>query len=266
MNETVRADGRSNRPAPAARLALLSLPCFFLIFWAGLLGLLGRTLGQLIPAALVLDPAALLLWLTLGPMTLHLAQVPFHRPRKPSGPPVFLRHRLFSGPLVFLPLSGPGRLETGPAFFAVAGPGEQARLLASAETRLKNITLAGRLSFMLTDRSPLDLGLRTLLNRWPRPLALPIRLVYLLLSPTRPLARLWGYFCFLAWKAGADPGPADDLTLHKRRAAWVLHRRAAILARTESDGDLEKPWLDPRYRGVFLDLPVTLYAASPAEL
>gem|GEM_PF-3432852 len=309
MSDPPPAQGRHQRPSLAARLSLISLPWLFLLFWIWLLWLLGRTLSQLVPAALNLDPAALLLWLTLGPMTLHLAQAPFHRPRKPSGPPVFLRPRLFSGPLVFLPLTGPGRLETGPAFSAVAGPGDQARLLASAEARLKCTPPAGRLSLMLAGRSPLDLAFRAILTRWPRPLAAPIRLLHLMMSPSRQLTRLWGYLSFLAWKAGADPGPADDLTLYKRHSAWDLHRRARIMARPEADEDdaaaarrlislkarlayihgrpgygtqigeagpepetgSEWPkdgriWLNPRYRGAFLDLPVTLYAAAPAEL
>ena len=257
MSEIVPAAGLKNRPNPVARLSLLSLPWLFLALWAGLLWLLGRTLSQLI--LLNLDPAALLLWLTLGPMTLHLAQAPFFRPKKPSGPPVFLRLRLFSSPLVFLPFSAKSRLETGPAFFEAAAPDEQARLLASAGSRLKNTPLAGRMSFMVADRSPLDLALRTFMNKGPWPLGVLARLLLLVTSPTRQLTRLWGYLSFLAWSAAADPGPAEDL-IRKRREAWHLKRRARTL------GQGEKIWLDPRYQGVFLDLPVTLHAPSTAEL
>ena len=304
ITENDHAAGRTKRPSPAARLFALGLTLLFLAFWAGLLGLMGRTLGQLVPAALALDPAALLLWLTLGPMTLHLAQAPFHRPRKPSGRPVFLALR--ESPLLFLPLASPGRLEPGPAFFAAAGPGDQARLLAEAEARLNYSGRLGRLSLLMADRSPLDLFLRRL-GRGPWPLALPARLFRLLASPTRQLMRLWGFIFFKAARAWADPGPADGLTVYKRQVAWSLWRQArsldppmedetlddqvrrlarlrARLARSCQDpqygaragepwpeaapapGGPEKAWLDPRYRGAFLDLPVTLYADDPAKL
>ncbi|MDR2935149.1 MAG: hypothetical protein LBV70_04625, partial [Candidatus Adiutrix sp.] len=71
MPEPAPASDRPGRPPRAARLCLALLQWLFLALWAGLLWLLGRILSQLAPAALALDPAALLLWLTLGPMTIH---------------------------------------------------------------------------------------------------------------------------------------------------------------------------------------------------
>jgi len=310
MPETDLPAGRTNRLI--GRLLLLGLTLVFLAFWVGLLGLLGRTLSQLIPAALALDPAALLLWLTLGPMTLHLAQAPFYRPRKPSGPPIFLG--LSESPLVFLPFAGPGRLETGPAFFAAAGPGDQARILAAAEAHLKHSGRGGHLSLLMADRSPLDLALRAL-SRRPWPLAAPARLLGLLTSPTRQLMRLWGFLFFKAVQTWADPGPMEYLTVYKQRLALDLWQRARTLDQTVADesenckseadqvrrlirlraglakiylnphygaqvgepcpepeaddalfGEPENIWLNPRYRGVFSNLPVTLYAPTPAGL
>jgi hypothetical protein len=130
-------------------------------------------------------------------------------------------------PLVFLPLAGPGRLEAGPAFFAAAGPGDQDRLLAEAQARLKQ-SRAGRLSLLLESRNPLDLALRVM-ARQPWPLAGPARLLLLLTSPTRQLMRLCGFLFFKADEAWADPGPADTLTIYKRRLAWDLWRRARAL-------------------------------------
>ncbi|MDR2724768.1 MAG: hypothetical protein LBC90_01610 [Candidatus Adiutrix sp.] len=302
MTETDPDAGRTNRLT--ARLILPGLTLLFLAFWAGLLTLLGRTLDQLLPAALALDPAVLLLWLTLGPMTIHLAQAPFYRPRKPSGPPVFLG--LAEPPLVFLPFSGPGRLKTGPAFFAAAGPEDQARILAAAEAHLAHGGRVGRLSLLMADRSPLDLAIRALW-RGPWPLAAPAWLLHLLTSPTRQLMRFWGFIVFKAVQAWADPGPMEYLTIYKRRLALDLWRRSrkdppeadedgqirrlarlrADLARIYNDahygaqvgepwpeagadhaasGRPGEVWLDPRYRGVFSDLPVTLYAPTPEGL
>jgi hypothetical protein len=302
MPETAPAAGRTHRPGLAARLGLAGLPWIFLALWAGLLHLLVRTLSQLTPAALALDPAVLLLWLTLGPMTLHLAQALFYHPRKPSCPPVFLG--LAESPLVFLPLAGPGRLETGPAFFVAAGPGDRDRLLAEAQARLKQ-SRAGRLSLLLESRSPLDLVLRAL-DRQPWPLAGPARLLLLLTSPMRQLIRLCGFLFFRADQAWADSSPAETLTIYKRRLAWDLWRRARALEppteeedkdaqirrltrlrsrlirlyhnpgygtqfgepwpEAETDAPENKIWLDPRYRGALANLPVTLYAKSPAWL
>jgi hypothetical protein len=302
MSETAPAADRTNRPGLAARLGLAGLPWLFLALWAGLLHLLVRTLSQLTPAALALDPVVLLLWLTLGPMTIHLAQALFYHPRKPSCPPVFLG--LAESPLVFLPLAGPGRLEPGPAFFAAAGPGDQDRLLAEAQARLKQ-SRAGRLSLLLESRSPLDLVLRAL-GRQPWPLAGPARLLLLLTSPTRQLIRLCGFLFFRADQAWADSRPAETLTIYKRRLAWDLWRRARALdppaaeedetaqirrltrlrsrlirlyhnpgygtqfgepwPEAETDAPENKIWLDPRYRGALANLPVTLYAKSPAWL
>jgi hypothetical protein len=307
MRKTVHIESQTKKPGLAARLCLRALSPAFIIFWAGLLWLLGQTLSQLIPAALNLDPAALLLWLTLGPMTIHLAQAPFHRPRKPSGPPVFLRPLLFEGPLVFLPLAGPGRLETGPAFFAAATPGDRALIMSEAEASLAQGGRSGRLSLLLECRNPLDLALR-IMSRGPWLLAVPAWLFLLLTSPTRQLTRLWGFLFFKAGQAWADPGPPGDLTIYKRQLAWDIWLRAqtlgpppegedeaaairrldrmrASLARIhqapdygaqigepwpETEADIfdgpKKIWLNPGYRGVFLDLPVTLYASSPDRL
>ena len=307
MTVTDPAAGRTNPKGLAARLILLGLTLTFLAFWAGLLGLLGRTLSQLIPAALALDPAVLLLWLTLGPMTLHLAQAPFYRPRRPSSPPVFLG--LAEPPLIFLPFAGSGRLETGPAFFAVAGPEDQARILATAEAHLAHGGRAGRLSLLMADRSPLDLVLRALI-RGPWLLAFPAWPLHLLASPTRQLMRLWGFIFFKAAQRWADPGPMEYLTIYKRRLALDLWRRAGTPDRPEADQDEDEQirrltrlradlahlyndtrygaqvggpcpeagaapsfsaepaevWLDPRYQGVFSNLPVTLYAPTPEGL
>ena len=301
MPEKDPAAGRTSRPAPSLRLILLTL--FFLAFWASLLWLMGRTLSQLLPAALALDPAVLLIWLTLGPMTLHLAQSLFYVPPKPSAHPVFLGLR--PSPLVFLPLAGPGRLEAGPAFFAAAEPGDRAKIMEEAEARLRYG--GGHLAFLMADRSPLDLILRAL-RRGPWLFSAPARLIHLLTSPTRQLMRVWGFLFFRAREAWTDPGPAGNLTLYKRRLAWDLWRRSWTMAppeenETEADevrrlsrlrdllahiyqnphygakigepwpeanplisGEPEKAWLNPRYRGVFSDLPVTLQASSPAEL
>jgi hypothetical protein len=236
MPETDPADVRTNRPPLAARLLILGLPLFFLAFWAGLLGLSSRTLSQLVPAALALDPAVLLLCLTLGLMTIHLAQALFYMPPQLSGPPVFLG--LKPPPLVFLPFAGPGHLIAGPAFFAAAGPDDQDRIMAEAEARLRHGGQVSRLGLLAADRSPLDLCLRTL-SRGPWLLAAPARLLHLLTSPTRQLMRVWGYLFFRAAQTCDDPGPAGDLTLYKRRLAWDLWRRAQAQGPPEADETLD---------------------------
>ncbi|MDR3039011.1 MAG: hypothetical protein LBV21_06980, partial [Candidatus Adiutrix sp.] len=294
------------RPNPSAGRLGWGLTALALAFWAGLLWFLGRTLDQLIPAVLALDPVALGLTLALAPSALHLAQAFFYRPRGPAEPPAdspaFLWSRLFTGPLVFLPAPGHPRLETGPAFFAVATPGDQARLRAAAEARLKAAGPARRLALLLEARSPLDLALAGLAARAWFPFSALARLAGLLMSPSRRLMRLWGYAFFLAWRAWDDPGPADELTTYKRRLALDLDRRGRALAPPEAAAEGEAaaidrlirlraalarlyrhpgygarvgealpeaepaedwseklaPHLAPRYRGVFLDLPVTL--------
>jgi hypothetical protein len=104
--------------------------------------------------------------------------------------------------------------------------------MEEAEARLRYG--GGHLAFLMADRSPLDMILRTL-RRGPWLFSVPASLIHLLTSPTRQLMRVWGFLFFRAREAWTDPGPAGDLTLYKRRLAWDLWRRSWAMAPPEED-------------------------------
>lgn len=273
----------------------------FLIFWAVLVRLAARTAHDILPAVLAGDPAALAVGLILTPWLFYLAQGLFYLPRRPSGPPLFIGERLFSAPLVFLPFPSRAKMETGPALEVLTTPEERAALLSEAEERLRSFNGAARLSLLLEARSPLDLILTRLSGRSPV-VAWPAALIYLIMGPARQLMRLWGFIFFLIWRAWDDPGPESEALAEKRDAAHDLENRlpeaepleppveeavrlrrilaalrrvyhnpayggAADAAEDEAAGALyRKPYLAPRYYGLYLDLPLALAAATVAEM
>ncbi len=303
-----RAEPRNSRRAFGAGPALAAC---FLAAWLGLAAVLWGTLARLWPSLVQGDPTSGIAGALLFLLGLHLVQGVWYCPRRPSAPPVFIRERFFSAPVVLLFLPAGRGVETGPALAAAATAEEREALLAAAEARLAGWTLIPRLTLLLDNRSPLDLGLRALAGALPRPLTWPVRLFSLILSPSRQFLRLWGFIFFRAWQAWGDPGPVDELTDHKRRVAFDLFRRATELAGSGGDpptavelarilaalrrvyhdpeygqgpgqiaagawpapetvvggeGLYTAPHLNPRYGGVYLDLPAALGGRTVEEL
>ncbi len=279
------------KPRARHRLMAGALGAAFIASWAALAGGLFLTCERLRPACSSGDPAAWAVVAVLLPLAVFLVQGLWYVPRRPVGSPVFLRETGPAGPLVFLPLPFRSGAEAGPAFEAVTEPAEREALLAEARRRA-GWPLSARLALLLEARSPLDLlfsGPAAGSQTW---LARPARLIDQFFGPARQFLRLWGYYFFLAWRSGDDPGPVGEMTAEKRGRAGDLVRRAETLAagadlervrgalvRTygrgetspaEPDGQagglLNEPWLAPRYRGVYLDFPVTSAARTVDEL
>lgn len=255
---------------------------------------------KLVPAARTGEPTAILLIGLSLPLALFLAQGLFYVPGRRSGPPVFIHPADPILPLFFLPLPQRIALETGPAMEVTCTEGDREKLLISAQNRYR-LSLSARLALLLQSRTPLDRLLSRPAERgWPlmAPLA---RLLYLFFSPSRQFLRCWGYLFFRLWRAWEDPGPLDQLTAYKQALAYDLVDRAGEGATLEelrqvwndlahiydhpdygyelgdvsrslpslevdADENRDRPWLAPHYRGVYLDLEVTLAAGSIDEL
>lgn len=292
--------------SPAAAAASLILTVIFGAGWLALIWGLAATLKNIFPAMSVGNYPALALGMLLFPMLAYLVQALFYRPRRPHGPVVFIHERLSALPLFFLPLPTCKSLKTGPMLEVVTTIGDREFLLAEARARLVTFGLASRLALLLEARSPLDLWLKHLINNTPRTAAIIVKLLYLLMGPTRQYMLLWGWCALAVWRKLADPGPADELTAYKRTLAYDLATRlenvfgesktTAEDARSlwlalrrvrnnpeysqkigESDSPTEEetaaaeacyrePWLASRYCGLYLDQPVALPARSLEEL
>ena len=282
------------------RLLKSGLPAVFLAVWAAVVWLLARTVEYLRPAMSGGDPAGLAVGLVMLPWLLYLAQSLFYLPRRASGRPTLIGECLFNAPLVFLPFPSGANIETGPALAALTTAEERAESLAMAEARLRSFNVLARLTRLLEARSPLDIILTRLSGRSPL-VAWPARLIYLVMGPARQFTRLWGFIFFRAWRAWDDPGPEDEATAWKRDLAFDLASRLpearsgepveeavglqrllaalrrvynnpAYGGRVEAPADevskslYDKPYLDPGYYGLYLDIPVTLAADTPAAL
>lgn len=234
------------------------------------------------------DPVAILLALVFGLSLAHFVLALFYIPPKASGPVLLGSWRPLAGRLVFLPLAF-GCLQEGPALAGLCSPEERLRLLQSLSRQ--SLSLAGRLSYLLNGRSPLELAL-VFFRRLPRPLNWPALLVDSLIYPAKLLTRLWGLSAFWLWSAAPGPEPDPFLNLQRTRAwdlAWRFQREGQTLPQepevwreaqerlrrrrglTESPEALAgqppaEAWFSPRYRGLYLDLPVALAARSQDEL
>lgn len=252
------------------------------------------------PAARAGEPTAILLIGLALPLALFLAQGLFYVPGRRSRPPVFIHPADPILPLCFLPLPQRVVLTTGPALELACTERDREKLLVSAQSRYR-LSLSARLALLLQSRTPLDRLMNLPVERaWPliAPLA---RLFYLFFSPSRQFLRCWGYLFFRLWRAWDDPGPLDQLTAYKQALAYDLVDRAGEGAAPEdlqrvwndlahiydhpgygyelgeaapsipgpvmdSNENRDRPWLAPRYRGVYLDLEVTRAAGSLDEL
>ncbi len=272
----------------------------FVLSWAGLIWAVGYGLWNIFPALKTKTPSAVLAALLLVPQLLFLIQGLFYLPPKEIRSPVFLDYQYFKFPLAFLLFPRRPVLKPGPAFRAVAGPEDQKVLLERAAARGR-VTLVPYLAFLLESRGPLDYPLSRLAAGSGA--ALAFKFLYLLASPARQFARFWGFLFFIYARKYADPGPVDDFSRYKRAVAYDLFYRAQELPLDpasvedlidlrqslalvfndpaygkgqggEMPGGLEAgaaqiysaPHLAPRYRGAYLDLPVTLAARTPGEL
>lgn len=271
----------------------------FAVCWFYLTRELFLTVLRLRPLAAAGEPTAVLLIGLALPWALYLAQGLFYVPRRRSGTPPFIQPAE-PAPLLFLPLPRRTALVDGPALELICTAGDRERLLALAEARFR-LPLSARLALILQARSPLDRLLSLPVERsWPliSPLA---RLISLLLGPARQFLRCWAYLFFRLWRAGDDPGPLDQLSLYKQALACDLLDRAGEGASPDelrrlwrglariydnpkygyelgqspperpgpepaAEEDPGRPWLAPRYRGVYLDLPATRAAGSLDEL
>ncbi len=257
--------------------------------WLALTLFLVHSLESVWPAARAKEPVAVLLALVFGLSLAHFVLALFYIPPKASGPVFLGSWRPLAGRLVFLPLAF-GCLKEGPALAGLCSPEERLRLLQSLSRQ--SLSLAGRLSYLLNGRSPLELAL-IFGRRLPRPLSWPALLVDSLIYPAKLLTRLWGLSAFSLWSSAAGPEPDPFLSLQRARAwdlawrfqqegqeppqepeAWReaqerLRRRRGLTESPEAlagQPPAEAVWLSPRWRGLYLDLPVALAARSLEEL
>lgn len=273
--------------------------------WAGLGLVFIKTIGNIWPAITVRDPASVLAGLVLIPMAFFLGQGLFYIPKQSrKSKPLFIREKLFALPLAFLPFPSFKSLEIGEALDAVTTEGDRKVLLDEARRRLNGFSLTARMALLLENRSPADIFLRFCAARLPRPFSYLPRLVYIILEPVRRMLRLWG-LCSLKMLQASSPGLPDELTNYKRRLAYDLGRRAAEMEKNgfpvsfdvllaalqrvrnnpnygfqvgekqaSKDSDaigkayllFDASYYDPRYYGLYLDIPLTMPGATFEEL
>lgn len=244
----------------SARLIKKLTPLFLgltIIAWGALIRLLFSLLFYLRPLAAEGQPAAILIFVLILPLSFYFLQGLFYMPRRDSGRPVSSRPCLSAAHLVFLPLPFNYFPETNPEPEAAAADEAEKKLLPARAAGCLNISLAGRLALLLNARSPLDLAFKALMKSGFPGLKQPAALLYLMIGPARLLMRLWGYWALVLWRISRDPGGEAD------EAASLQRAEACEPAARRTGGEEAEPlWRDPRYQGLYLDFPVTWWAPA----
>ncbi len=225
---------------------------------------------------------------------------------------VFMREQMFGVRLVFLPLASSSKLEIGPLWELFQldstsdGESEEEAFVNELERRLATWNILKKLSFLVESRSPLDFLLDKSLASWPKTLALPLRLVYLLMSPARQVMKMWGYVFLKAWQYYYDPGPLPPAFLRRILVAWELKERAENIYGEHAESEVcqcssveygqilkalrtvygdpsyggstseladslalpfgQIPFLASRYRGIYFNQAATLGVSTLAEI